>query len=289
MKYQHFIITLFNLKIWGEDKHNQPTQTAEWLERRFMLFEQYCLPSIKQQSVQNFTWLCLFDTETPVQYKERMTRYEQEFPLLKTCYFSAAEASTFRIDDLSRRCRFIRDKVASLLNDDTDYVITTNVDNDDCLHCDMVAAVQRHFQNDPRETMFSMNLGLQYFPEMNAVMKMRYPHNHFLTLAEQTNKDFHTIEFYRHAEARKQFFTKDIFEQPYWMEVVHSCNVSNDLRITSRIRYTPILGKASLSAYGLTLTIPASHNLKNFILTLPIYFAKSAVRKIKKKLSKDGK
>lgn len=283
MKYQHFIITLFNLKIWGEDKHNNPTQTLKWLEKRFELFEQYCLPSIKQQSTQKFKWLCLFDESTPDSYRKRMSQHITNYPNLEACYFTAEEASTFRIDDLENRCRFIRDKVSSMIDKDTEYIITTNVDNDDSLHRDMIRTLQQHFEKEPREVMFSMNLGIQYFPDLKAVMKMRYPHNHFLTIAERCDKDFCTIEFFRHAEARKQFFTKDIFEQPYWMETVHGCNVSNDLRITSRIRYTPILGNFSLYDYGISKKITARQNLKNFLWILPKYFGIIAIKKLKQK------
>ena len=37
-KFKHFIITLFNLKIWKEDKTHRATQTADWLAQRFDLF-----------------------------------------------------------------------------------------------------------------------------------------------------------------------------------------------------------------------------------------------------------
>ncbi len=64
-KFKHFVITLFNLKLWTQDKNNVSTRTDEWLEKRFELFENYCLPSLKAQTNKNFVWLCLFDQFTP--------------------------------------------------------------------------------------------------------------------------------------------------------------------------------------------------------------------------------
>lgn len=62
---RHFILTRFNLRLWTKDKKQQPTRTSEWLEKRFQLFETFCLPSIKSQSVKNFKWIVLFDESTP--------------------------------------------------------------------------------------------------------------------------------------------------------------------------------------------------------------------------------
>ena len=71
-KFKHFIITLFNLKIWKEDKTHRATQTADWLAQRFDLFERFCLPSVAHQTNKNFTWLCLFDKDTPTDMRQRI-------------------------------------------------------------------------------------------------------------------------------------------------------------------------------------------------------------------------
>ncbi len=117
---------------------------------------------------------------------------------------------------------------------------------------------------------------------------MRYPHNHFLTLAERIDKGFRTIEFYPHASARKILDVIDVFERPYWIEVVHSCNVSNELRITSRIQNRFPIKSLSLSDYGLPIHISWPRNILN-LLRMAFYFFKVAVwrlsRKWKKKLA----
>ncbi len=283
--YKHFIITLFNLKIWKEDKSKMPTQTDEWLKQRFIMFENYCLPSIKRQTCQDFVWLCLFDIDTPVAYKQRIEELREQAPQLTPCYFTAEEASQFRDKDNDLRCKFIREKVASLLNNE-DFVITTNLDNDDALQANFTKRLHQIFEERKEEALVTFKKGMQYFVELDAVIKMYYPHNHFLNLIERTNKDFLTIEYYRHAEARKKLSCIDINETTYWMEIVHNCNVSNELRITSRVKYLPQLTTFSFSKFGLKKSLSWSQNLYNFGFVLPKYFFKIALWRLKKKIHK---
>lgn len=286
MEFKHFVITLFNLKLWKKDKQNHSTQTAEWLATRFRLFETYCLPSVKAQTCPDFIWLVLFDEDTPACYRGRIEAYAADVPQFRACFYSADEAADFLHADDERNCRFIRRTVASLLEPGDRYVLTTNVDNDDAIHCGMVEALQRHFRANPREVLYSMNWGLQYFPKWDGVLRMRYPHNHFLSLAERTGQDFRTVMFYGHANARKRLPTVDLFERPYWMEVVHACNVNNELRVTTRIRYKAYWKSFSLADYGLSVHIPMRTNLTNAVCRFPVYFARVAVVRLAKKLRK---
>lgn len=286
MKFKHFVITLFNLRLWAKDKKNHPTQTPDWLEARFRLFETYCLPSMQAQTCPDFIWLVLFDKDTPEPYRRRLEAYARQVPQFRACFYSAGEAADFLHPDDTRNCRFIRDTVASLLDPDDDYVLTTNVDNDDALHCRMVETLQRRFKASPREVLYSMNWGLQYFPRWGGVMRMRYPHNHFLSLSERTGKDFRTVMSYGHTKARKLLPTVDVFERPYWLEVVHDCNVNNELRITSRIRYKFYLSSLSLADYGLPVRIPMRTNLVNLLVRFPLYFVRVAAVRLCRKLGK---
>lgn len=65
---QHFILTRFNLLIFNKNKEGKKVRTIKWLEHRFMLFEKYCLPSVKNQTCQDFQWIVLFDSSTPERF-----------------------------------------------------------------------------------------------------------------------------------------------------------------------------------------------------------------------------
>ena len=75
MDYNHIIITRFNLDF--EDDPQARCLQPEWLEKRFDLFETYCLPSVLQQTCQNFTWVILSSDATPAQYKKRLLSYQR--------------------------------------------------------------------------------------------------------------------------------------------------------------------------------------------------------------------
>lgn len=288
-KFKHFIVTLFNLKIWKEDKTARATQTAEWLSQRFQLFEQFCLPSVERQTCKNFVWLCLFDKDTPAEFRQRIARDKQRVPQLQPCFFSAGEAMEFLSHEEATNCRFIRRTVKALLADDDEFVITSNLDNDDALHKDYVERIQQQFLHDRRHTLYSFVCGMQYFVRFNAVVRMRYPHNHFLSLVEKAGGDIHTVQYYGHAGARKVLPNVDIAEKAYWLEVVHGHNVSNDLRITSRVRYAPCVGPVSLGDYGIDKNFSLWQNLRNVFLRLPAYFVRIAAWRLKRKWNKKKK
>lgn len=67
-----FFLTRFNILLWQKDKEGSPVRTKKWLNHRFSLFEKYCLPSIKNQTCQDFEWIVLLDSTTPEIYKSKM-------------------------------------------------------------------------------------------------------------------------------------------------------------------------------------------------------------------------
>lgn len=83
---RHFILTRFNLLLWQQDKEGQKVRTIKWLEHRFLLFEKYCLPSIKNQTCQDFEWIVLFDSTTPERFKERIISYQKDCPQFLPVY-----------------------------------------------------------------------------------------------------------------------------------------------------------------------------------------------------------
>lgn len=278
IKIKHFVVTFFNLRLWHSDKKNVPTLTPAWLDKRFSLFEKYCFPSVKNQSSDNFTWLCLFDIDTPEKYKEYIKQYQEQCPAFRAYYFTEAEAKDWSTS--------IKKIIIPYVQPEDDYIITTNLDNDDALHTGIVERIQQLVTAKPTEGLYSFHKGLQYFADLNIALKMVYPHNHFLTLVEKNNPEFKTIESYFHGDARKFLNTMDIKDGYSWMEVVHQNNVSNDMRLTTRIKYYPIFTSLSLQEYGLDINIKGSRNTFNMLVKLPYRMLCVARRKLGKKIKK---
>lgn len=241
---KHFVIILFNLKLYRHDKAENAVRTEEWTQSRFKLFERFCLPSVKGQTERNFIWLCFFDESTPVRYRAKIEEYRRETPQLTPVYLNQKETDEWK--------RTIQEKVTGLLDPDDRYVITTNLDNDDCLHREALRRIQQAVLRNPQTGLYVFPVGLQYFIDRRLTPRMTYPHNHFMSLCEERGKEpVKTIKFTQHGGIRKKYgHIVELSDRPYWIETVHERNVANSLRVTSRVRYS-IPSRVDWEAYGL--------------------------------------
>lgn len=282
MQTAHFVITLFNLALWDADKHHSPTRTAAWLDRRCDLFETFCLPSMMAQKGARAlrAWLVFFDASTPEPVRRRVEDWRRLCPALTPLFFTADQVRGFTGTSMGRRVDFITSAIDSLLTTADRLVITTNLDNDDALASDALARIE----DAAREgCVISLTRGWQYFTAISAVTAMTYPHNHFLSLCERTGSPLRTIESMSHRRARQHYQVIDLDGAPGWLEVVHDSNVSNELRITSRIRYRRLRGAVSLAPFGLDLSFtPAEQRRANRRLTL--LFVRVALWRLRRKL-----
>lgn len=77
MKVQHLVLTRFSFRNWtgfaGETKDHDPL-SPPLLRRRFMLFESICLPSLRGQTEQQFSWVLIVDRDLPRRWRSRLTR-----------------------------------------------------------------------------------------------------------------------------------------------------------------------------------------------------------------------
>ena len=96
MKFQHFIITRFNLPVFAK-KVNKAVKDSScsdaYLSKRFPIFEKYCFPSIKNQTCQDFKWLVLFDNHTPDKFKDWANRLHEEYDNFVPCYLDVSQYS----------------------------------------------------------------------------------------------------------------------------------------------------------------------------------------------------
>jgi hypothetical protein len=271
---KHFIITRFNLRLYSRDKRRQPTRTDEWLGRRFDIFETFCLPSIAAQSDKNFTWLVLFDDSTPENYRRRIEDLRKVCPELTPLFYSAAQ-----VEDLTGHLG----KEILKLSAGASRVLTTNLDNDDALSVNWVAesAALAGRERGSEPVIFSFTRGMQYFTGMRMAIRMRLSNNHFLSLSEPATERLQTIVAYRHARVTGHFATRYIDSpRDMWLEVVHSSNVSNDLRIYNKVRYIPVFAGDALRGFGSrTILSPLRQWLMTF-MALPLKFAVTGVRRL---------
>ena len=254
---EHFLITRFNIATnWTLDKANRPTQTLQWLEHRFRLFEEYCLPSVTAQTCTDFKWLCLFDADTPLEYIEKAESYRRECKNFIPCFLSKTEAK-----DLIPSLQSI---IRSLLPVNTDMVITSRLDNDDAIHRDMMRLVRNHAETvGPHDRIMSFLYGYQYIIQLNLLVRVKYRNNHYLSRIEPA-ANFQTVMDFAHTKASSSG-NMDILgegKKPFWIEVVHDSNVANTLITSSSSR--PVLKRTDLSPFGIEKSLPAFQSFAGF-------------------------
>lgn len=280
-----YIITRFNLRLWPHDKRGNQTQTEEWLKERFRLFESYCLPSIAGQTSKDFTWIVLFDSETPEEYTSRFGRYKLLCPQFTPVMVQPKVSRKFKtfipqivIEDIKKRydnCESFR-------------LITTYLDNDDALRNDYVAETARLAGEVGNNTFISYVKGLQYYTELNIAVSFRYKTNHFISFVETIENTSNTIKtvygFGSHDDIDKFGNCQCLYldnQNPKWLEVVHTNNIDNDIRL--KFRFSLVTDLLCLKPFGID-NVLSKQSRKIFYTKFVVRSYKELIRHIRYKI-----
>ena len=208
-------------------------RTIEWLEHRFMLFDRYCLPSIKSQTCQNFKWIVLFDSTTPEKFKKKITDYQQKCPQLVPVYVAPVNGHMF--------AEIFREEVSRQLTQVYEpthepgrirRVLTTYLDNDDAINVRFVEDIQSRARQLAIGTFIFYVAGYQFLGDYQYLMRINYIRNHFVSVVEQYNAStVRTIYGYGshyYIDKIKDARIEYIRNNPMWCEVIHEKNMGND-------------------------------------------------------------
>src|SRR4051812_14454073 len=124
----HVLLTRFNLPSAG---HEGLVRAKEnWLRDRVALFERYCLPSVRAQTCQDFTWIVYFDPQSPQWLRDWAGEHQ--------------DSGDFHVvyRDEVPRAVLLDDIRAALPGAPRGTLLTTNLDNDDSVARDFVARLQ---------------------------------------------------------------------------------------------------------------------------------------------------
>ena len=222
--YQHFILTRFNLLLWNKAKDGKKVRTAKWLEHRFLLFEKYCLPSIKSQTCQDFEWIVLFDSMTPGNFKERIFSYQKDYPQLIPVFVDPENGRFF--------AEIFRKEIVKRLSGNR--VVSTYLDNDDALNVRFVEDIQQRALKVSDGTFIFYDKGYQYYTEDKYMMRISYPKNHFVSVVEEgdpaTVKGIFGYGSHYYINKIEDAKIEHVRNLPMWCEVVHEKNVMNDAK-----------------------------------------------------------
>jgi len=274
-QFNHFFLTKFNVRSFPELR---PGCEPAWLERRFNLFDQYCFPSVFNQSNQNFKWLVFFDIDTPEPFKQKIADYAKKWANFVPVYLDCPLPYGKFPDQ-------VRTVVRQYIPSDSEYLITTWLDNDDAIHKDYVQFIQANFEPKDGETLnfffgYQLAEGKLYFDFELA--------NHFISLIEKYNPEsFNTCLCRPHKELYEVCKSaKKIFCKPLWIEVVHGSNYMNVYRRGFRIPLGNILADYSLKVeepQDQEKTIPFLLEQSKISISFPYYFLRKVFLRIKHK------
>ncbi|WP_298174551.1 glycosyltransferase [Novosphingobium sp.] len=210
---QHFVITRFNIA--SEGREAAIRNSAGWLDRRFDLFEAYCLPSMAAQTVKTFHWLVYFDEATPIPYYERIVRARQSID------FEPRFVGPFDQALVAR-------DVAQRTGDDARIILTSRIDNDDAVAQDFIERIQDEASRAPVGCVLNFRNGLAL--QDGKIYTATDTSNPFTTLIEAGGRSAQTIWAARHHELGTKWTVLQVHGRPAWLQVVHSENVSNRIK-----------------------------------------------------------
>ncbi|MGE5943551.1 MAG: glycosyltransferase [Flavobacteriales bacterium] len=219
---KHFLATRFNLTVpdWKTSKSGKLVLTDNWLENRFYLFENYCLPSVKNQTNQNFTWCVFFDANTSDFYKKKVKVIEENYSNFKPLF----------IDGIGSLHNSFKDFIVNNLKNN-EYVITTRLDNDDLIHKDFIKTIQSLYQPIDKTVIdlrkgYSITLKEKYSEIRVYVGRF----NPFISLVEEAKK-IETVFAKMHldwGDSKNVIIENNL---KLWVELVHEENKLNHTKV----------------------------------------------------------
>lgn len=262
-KIKHFILTRFNVASPGREQAIR--LRPGWLDGRFSLFEEYCLPSVAQQSRGDFEWIIFFDTETPKTYREKIHALQSRYP------FKAEFTPLFDMKDI------VPGLVAKSAG--ADLLLTTRLDSDDILANDHVERLRTIVsQSDEKIINFNRGAILSVEGGRPRLYLVNDHSNPFASMIEPAGAAVKTIWGEKHVDIEKLGQIHQEHGQPAWLQVVHGGNVSNRIKgirvplqsLTEEFPYLKVLAPAD-GTEGVSI------NLENRVVR-PLRHVKEAAR-----------
>lgn len=218
---KHFLITRFNVKVegWNLTKAGENINSERWLENRFYLFENYCLPSVKNQSNLDFKWCIFFDKQTPSRFIEKIESYVTNFSNIIPLY----------IKDSGMLVKTFKDYYID--NYEDNFIITTRLDNDDLVHKDFIREIQNTYEPMHGLTIDARK-GYQVVKREKGfnIRIFSFNFNPFISYIENTRLSFKTVMYQQHRDFKKNDSHKILNDKPLWIEFVHEGNKYNTER-----------------------------------------------------------
>lgn len=206
--FEHFLLTRFNTR-------HKERASADWLRHRIGYFERLCHYSVVRQSTSDFRWLIYFDAERDEWFESEVERLcsDGSFEPIWVDGPLSPETAAAAVEERT----------------ESDWVITTRVDNDDAISRDFMESVQAQFHHQSFEFV-NFQSGLQT-SDSGDVYYRSDPSGPFLSLIERRNdRSLQGVYVGPHDKISDYGSIRGISSHPMWLQMVHDRNLGNALR-----------------------------------------------------------
>ena len=186
------------------------------MTHRIGLFKNFCLPSVASQTNTDFQWLLFFDQTTDDDFKQELETLLKPYPHFKSFYVDGMDAFHPSIK-----------AYVSEDSKDSSHIITSRIDNDDCIHKDYIDTIQKQFKSQDFMAIDVLKgYSLQISPEI-MLGKKEHIFNPFISLIEK-NEAPKTVWFSDHNMWKKESRRIEIADKRLWMSIIHEKNKVNE-------------------------------------------------------------
>lgn len=300
MLFEHFIITRFNIPTFIPKVDGHSASSAcdeEYLKYRFDLFENYCFPSIKNQTCQNFKWLILMDNNTPERFKQRLQELHVDYENLIPCYLNLDDyprpypkeyiqlydeyARVAKLpsysnihEDPKREIQhiitplFVRDCILKLSKGKPEYYMTTRIDNDDAFHKDFVSIVQKRVIENPEAIVLDYPYTYKFILYKKVVYRYELKNNHFISVVEKSSDNIQSAIYWNHLYVDHFMKVEHNYMEPLQVELIHGNNVVNDFTEMSIPGFAYSLTHFNKKTFGYKNAPQSVYNYFRIIISL---------------------
>lgn len=208
MTYQHLVITRLTIKLFYE------RFSPQWLEERLRLFRTYCVPSMVEQTSDQYEWIILCDETTDPGFLKEVEESHAQVPQLRVVHTS------------QEREVHIPDAIGPLIKPSTETLITTRLDGDDSFNAKTIAVVQDYagaFARSANRTLvLDFPLGYRYDERNRRLYEVFWLYSPFASLFEKLRPGKRFQNVYRNHH-RLHLFNPAHFDLsiPAWLQIIH--------------------------------------------------------------------
>jgi len=216
---KHFLITRFNIPYqdFSLDKAGAQTLGEDWLTHRFSLFEKICLPSVRNQSNQDFVWMIYFGNQTSTSFRDRIAELSKEYQNINPFY----------VKDMDEFYSSLVGDISKFLDESDAELITSRMDNDDLIHRDFMKTI-RSLAGSEEKHLIDLTRGYQMNMDGKVdIVSKQY--NPFISLKEST-ASFETVMAQFHGRWRGLVNRTKYKKDKLWVQIIHDKNVHNHFK-----------------------------------------------------------